>query len=179
MKYADIKEYDIANGPGVRVSLFVSGCFHHCPGCFNKEAWDFSYGEDYTQEVEDKIIKLLERPYIHGISFLGGDPLVPDTQRHLVKLILRIRKELPEKSIWCWTGYMFEKEIMDQMYDKLPHTKTILENIDVLIDGRWNQKLYDPGLRFRGSSNQRVIDMKKTLANPDKKVVLWEMEYGR
>lgn len=178
MKYADIKECDIANGPGIRVSLFVSGCFHHCPGCFNSEAWDFRYGNDYTKEVEDKVVELLKRPYISGLSLLGGDPLVPDTQRHLAKLVKRVREELPNKSIWCYTGYMFEKEIMAYMYNKLPQTNELLNNIDVLIDGRWDQRKYDPGLIYRGSSNQRIIDIPKTIEN-DMKVVLWDMEYGR
>lgn len=177
-KYADIKECDIANGPGVRTSLFVSGCYLHCPGCFNSAIWDFNAGDVYTNEVEDKVIDLVNRPYITGLSILGGEPLIPERQEMILGLVKRVRKECPGKTIWCYSGFRFEEEIMGQMYDNLEYTKQILETIDVLVDGRWMQELYDPMLRYRGSSNQRLIDMKKTVAN-NMKVVLWDKGYGK
>lgn len=176
MRYANIKEYDVANGPGVRVSLFVSGCRHHCKGCFNEEAWDFNYGNEYTKDTEDHIIELLKRDYISGITFLGGEPLEPENQEMISKLAKRVRKELPEKSIWCFTGYRFDNDVMKKMYKFLPYTKDIIENVDVIVDGKFMEDKYNPSLRFRGSENQRLIDVKSSLENDN--VELLKLEYG-
>lgn len=177
MNYADIKEFDVANGEGVRVSLFVSGCHHKCKGCFNYEIWDFASGSEYTKETEDKIIEALKKPYIQGLSLLGGEPLEPANQLGIAELVERVRKELPEKDIWCYSGFEFDKQIMKSMYKFVPTTRRIIENIDVLVDGKFEIDLLDLGLRFRGSSNQRIIDVKQSLKNNE--TVLWNMEYGR
>ncbi len=163
MNYATIKEHDTANGLGVRVSLFVSGCTHHCEGCFNAEAWDFSYGEPYTQEIEDKILKLLDRPYIKGLSLLGGEPMDPKNQVEIVKLVKRAKKEFPEKTIWCYTGYTFDKDLVKGGKAHTDVTDEILSNLDVLVDGKFILKLKNLKLHFRGSSNQRIIDIQKSL----------------
>lgn len=176
MNYANIKNCDVANGEGIRVSLFVSGCTHYCKGCFNYEAWDFNFGKEYTKETEDHIIKLLSSSYIKGLSLLGGEPLHPDNQKQVASLVKRVRKELPNKDIWCYTGYVFDKEILDGMYKDLSTTKDIIDNIDVLVDGKFVIDLADKRLRFRGSSNQRIIDVKKSLKNND--IELWDMNYG-
>lgn len=176
MNYANIKNCDVANGEGIRVSLFVSGCTHYCKGCFNYEAWDFNFGKEYTKETEDHIIKLLSSSYIKGLSLLGGEPLHPDNQAQVASLVKRVRKELPQKDIWCYTGYVFDKEILDGMYKDLSTTKDIIDNIDVLVDGKFVIDLADKRLRFRGSSNQRIIDVKKSLENND--IELWDMNYG-
>lgn len=176
MNYANIKKCDVANGEGIRVSLFVSGCTHYCKGCFNYEAWDFNFGKEYTKETEDHIIELLSSSYIKGLSLLGGEPLHPDNQAQVASLVKRVRKELPNKDIWCYTGYVFDKEILDGMYKELSTTKDIIDNVDVLVDGKFIIDLADKRLRFRGSSNQRIIDVKKSLENND--IQLWDMSYG-
>lgn len=176
MNYANIKKCDVANGEGIRVSLFVSGCTHYCKGCFNYEAWDFNFGKEYTKETEDHIIKLLSSSYIKGLSLLGGEPLHPDNQAQVASLVKRVRKELPNKDIWCYTGYVFDEEILDGMYKELSTTKDIIDNVDVLVDGKFIIDLADKRLRFRGSSNQRIIDVKKSLENND--IELWDMNYG-
>lgn len=176
MNYANIKKCDVANGEGIRVSLFVSGCTHYCKGCFNYEAWDFNFGKEYTKETEDHIIELLSSSYIKGLSLLGGEPLHPDNQAQVASLVKRVRKELPNKDIWCYTGYVFDEEILDGMYKELSTTKDIIDNVDVLVDGKFVIDLADKRLRFRGSSNQRIIDVKKSLENND--IQLWDMNYG-
>jgi len=163
MYYADIKKYDIANGKGIRVSLFVSGCPHHCPGCFNEEAWDYRYGKPFTKETEDEILASLGRSYIKGLSLLGGEPMWPKNQEVLLPFLKRVKEMYPEKDIWCYSGYIFDKEIMDLMVPKYSFTKELIELIDVMIDGRFDEKLAHKGLVFRGSSNQRVIDVPKSL----------------
>ena len=168
MNYASIKTCDIANGPGVRVSLFVSGCTHHCKDCFNPEAWDFSYGEPFTQAVIDHIIELLRPHYIRGITYLGGEPFDPRNQEGLLTLTRKIKAELPEKSIWAFTGYVFGKTL-----PVLPGvTDELLQALDVLVDGPFIAAQKNLSLRFRGSNNQRLIDMKKTRAAGD--AVLWD-----
>ena len=158
MNYARIYKADMINGKGVRVTLFVSGCSHHCPGCFNQKAWNEDYGKQYTQEVEDQIIEYLKVPYIDGLTFLGGEPMEPSHQEYVWKLIERVRKELPDKNIWLYSGSTLEQlRSMDT-----PYAKNILANVDVLVDGRFVQALKDPDLAFKGSSNQRIIDMRKT-----------------
>ena len=174
MYYADIKKIDVANGPGVRVSLFVSGCTHHCKGCFNQEAWDFHYGQPYTQETEDEIIQALSPSYIAGLTLLGGEPFEPQNQAALLPLLRRVRRELPEKSIWAFSGYTLDTDILTGKLGDWDITREILSYLDVLVDGEFVQEKKDISLRFRGSSNQRLIDLPKTLAADS--VVWWEGE---
>jgi anaerobic ribonucleoside-triphosphate reductase activating protein len=163
MNYAAIKPHDTADGYGVRVSLFVSGCTHHCKGCFNSEAWDFNYGTPYTQETENEIISLLNRDYIRGLSLLGGEPMEPQNQAVIVNLIKRVKQELPTKDIWCYSGYTLDKDLCDGGRAHTSVTDEILHNIDVLVDGRFVEELKDLTLKFRGSKNQRLIDVKNSL----------------
>ena len=167
MNYATIKTHDTANGPGVRVSLFVSGCTHQCKGCFNPEAWDFNYGAPFTKTEEDAIVKGLEPWFIRGLSLLGGEPFEPSNQQALLPLLRKVRKAYPEKTIWCYTGYDFEQD--------WSVTEEMLSYIDVLVDGEFKLDLKNPNLRFRGSSNQRVIDLKKSLYGDE--LVLWSEAY--
>ena len=163
MNYATFRTHDVANGPGVRVSLFVSGCTHRCKGCFNAEAWDFNYGEKYTVELEEKIIKALSPDYIKGFSLLGGEPFEPQNQAALAPLLARIKKEYPQKSVWCYTGYDFERDILTHSLGDASVTDSMVSCIDVLVDGEFVESKKDLSLRFRGSSNQRIIDVKKSL----------------
>ena len=158
MYYGEIKKCDIANGPGVRVSLFVSGCTHHCKGCFNEETWSFEFGQPFTAETEEQILKLLEPSYISGLTVLGGEPMEYMNQEALLPFLEKVKERFPEKTIWCFTGYVFEKDILEQ--------------IDYLVDGPFVEAKKDITLRFRGSSNQRIIDVKKSLETGE--VVLWE-----
>ncbi len=163
MNYAVIKNYDIANGLGVRVSLFVSGCSHHCKGCFNEIAWDFNYGNEFTKKVEDEIIEMCRPSYIRGLSLLGGEPFEASNQHALVELLKRFRKEFPSKDVWCYTGYLYEN-ILDETYRiHTDVTEEMLSLIDVLVDGKFEIEKKDISLKFKGSSNQRIIDVKKTL----------------
>ena len=171
MNYANIKKTDIANGPGVRVSLFVSGCRRHCKECFNPETWDFCYGQTYTQETEDRILELLKPDYIAGLSLLGGEPMEPENQPALLKLAERVRRELPEKTIWCYSGSQLERDLLP-MAETNDTTRRLLEMIDVLVDGEFVAAQKNLRIRFRGSENQRLIDMPKTLAAGE--VVEWE-----
>lgn len=170
MHYATIKECDIANGPGVRVSLFVSGCNHHCKGCFNEIAWNFEYGNEFTEETINKILKDLDKDYIEGLSLLGGEPLEHANQRGLLPLVKKVKERFPEKNIWCYTGFDYEKDVMGNMYKNWDETKELINNIDVIVDGKFEQELKNPSLKFRGSSNQRVIDVPKSIKE-DK--VIW------
>lgn len=172
MNYATIKKRDIANGPGVRVSLFVSGCTHHCKGCFNQEAWDFAYGAPYTRETEDEVIEALRPWYITGLTLLGGEPFEPSNQAALLPLLRRVREELPEKTIWAFTGYTLETDLLTGKLGDWSVTRALLERIDVLVDGEFVLERKDISLRFRGSSNQRLIDLPKTLERDE--VVLWD-----
>lgn len=165
MRYASIKKCDVANGTGVRVSLFVSGCHHHCNGCFNSDAWDFDYGQEFTKETEDKIIEALDKGYIQGLSLLGGEPMEYVNQKGLLPLIRRVKEKFPEKTIWCYTGYKFDDDIVGNMFDRWPETEELVSYFDVVVDGKYDDNLRDLNLRFKGSSNQRIIDVKKTLAN--------------
>ena len=168
MNYAAIKNCDIANGPGVRVSLFVSGCRHHCKDCFNPETWEFSYGEPFDEAVIDKILAMLTPAYIRGITYLGGEPFDPRNQEGLLLLSRKIRERLPKKSIWAFTGYVYggNLPIVPDVTDEL------LSALDVLVDGPFIAAQKNLSLRFRGSSNQRLIDMKKTRAAGE--VILWD-----
>lgn len=165
--YAKINKHDIANGPGVRVSVFFSGCEHYCKGCFNSEAWDFNYGKEFNDITLNEIIEAMKPSYIKGITILGGEPMHPKNVYMLLALINCVKHNYPDKTIWVYTGYTFEEisEITLKVYT------LILDRIDVLIDGRFDENLKDITLRFRGSSNQRLIDMKSTLEKG--KVVLW------
>lgn len=168
MNYAAIKTCDIANGPGVRVSLFVSGCRHHCKDCFNPETWDFACGEPFDEAVMDKLLALLAPGYIRGITYLGGEPFEPENQPGLLELSRRIKAAYPEKSIWSFTGYVYGQNL-----PQLPGvTDALLAGLDVLVDGPFIAARKNLGLRFRGSSNQRLIDIPKTLQTGA--VVLWD-----
>ena len=162
MNYGAIKENDIANGIGIRVSLFVSGCTHHCKNCFNPETWDFDYGTPYTAETEEYIINLLSSGYINGLSLLGGEPFEPQNQKELVRLLKRVKKTYPQKDVWCYTGYVLDKDIINGRAH-CDVTDEMLSYIDVLVDGPFIDDLKKITLKFRGSENQRVIDVKKTL----------------
>lgn len=162
MHYGNIKDCDIANGLGVRVSRFVSGCTHHCKGCFQPQTWNFKYGDVYTQETEDQIVKMLEPSYINGLSLLGGEPMEPDNQRELVKLCRRVKKLYPEKNIWCYTGYTYETDLLAPSRARCEVTDELLSYIDVLVDGEFVEAKKNIVIAFRGSTNQRLIDMNKT-----------------
>lgn len=157
MNYGTIKKCDIANGLGVRVSLFVSGCRHHCKGCFNPETWDFNYGKPYTEEVEMEILNLLDSKYITGFSLLGGEPFEPENQVVLVSLLKKIKEKFPEKDIWCYTGYLYDVDLIEGGKAFTDVTKEMLSYIDTLVDGEFVEELKDITLKFRGSSNQRII----------------------
>ena len=164
MNYANIKNLDIANGEGIRISLFVSGCTHHCKNCFNPETWDFDYGKPFTAETEDYILKLLEPNFIKGITLLGGEPMEPRNQGALLELLKKIRAKFGEnKSIWSFTGFILEKDLFEGGRAYCEHTKELLSLIDVLVDGPFIESLKDLNLKFRGSSNQRIINLKETL----------------
>lgn len=172
MHYADIKRVDVANGPGVRVSLFVSGCNHHCQGCFNKEAWDFNYGKEFTEETVNEILEYLKPDYIEGITLLGGEPFEYENQKELLKLVRRIKKEYPNKSIWSFTGFKFDEDIINNMCHKYSETAELVSYIDVIVDGKFELENKKLGLKFKGSTNQRTIDVQESLKN--KKVTLFE-----
>ena len=161
MNYADIKKVDVANGPGVRVSLFVSGCTHRCEGCFNPETWDFSFGAPFGREQEEEILALLDRSYIRGLSLLGGEPFEPQNQPAVLNLVKRVRERLPQKDVWCYTGCLFEDLAAGKAGVR---GRQLLEKLDVLVDGPFVLERKDLGLRFRGSSNQRIIDVPASLS---------------
>lgn len=161
MNFADIKDADVTNGPGVRVSLFVSGCPHHCPGCFNPETWDYNYGTPFTKDEAKQIMTMMDRPYIQGLSLLGGEPLAPRNQRIVLRILTEVKQQLSEKDVWCYTGYQFEDLISGKVGEYAP---LILPYLDVLVDGRFEEDKKDIRLRFRGSRNQRVIDVRKSIA---------------
>mgnify|MGYP004536813031 FL=1 len=173
MNYANIKNCDIANGPGVRVSLFVSGCTHHCPGCFNQVAWDFAYGQPFTEQTIQTILDMLRPDYIRGLTLLGGEPFEPQNQGAVVALLRRIKAEMPEKTIWAFTGYLLEKDLLS---GRLGDTREYLSYLDVLVDGPFMEAKKNLNLQFRGSENQRIIDMRATLR--EGKTILWEDEKG-
>lgn len=172
MNYATIKYYDIANGSGVRSSLFVSGCTHACKGCFNPEAWDFKYGKEFNKEVAKEILKSLEPDYIAGLSLLGGEPFEPENQKGLIDFIREYKKRFPNKNLWCYTGFTYEKDLLQGGIAHIECTDELLSYIDVLVDGKFIEELHDVSLRFRGSKNQRLINLKKT--REGKEIVLWE-----
>lgn len=164
MNYGQIYYTDIANGPGCRTSLFVSGCTHHCKGCFNEETWDFSFGHEYTKEVENQVLESVKPSYISGLTVLGGEPMEPENQRALISLYRRVREKVPHATIWIYSGYTWE-ELTDKE-NRRCHcevTDEILSLTDVLVDGEFVEDLKDISLHFRGSSNQRLIDVPASL----------------
>ncbi|MBE6986684.1 MAG: anaerobic ribonucleoside-triphosphate reductase activating protein [Ruminococcaceae bacterium] len=172
MKYATIKNCDIANGPGVRVSLFVSGCTHRCKGCFNEVAWDFDYGEEFTQQTIDDILSMLRPDHIRGLTLLGGEPFEPQNQGPVVELLRQVRKKYPDKSIWAFSGYVFDKDILSGRLGPWEVTKEFLSYLDVLVDGPFVEAKKNLSLRFRGSENQRLIDVPASLQSGE--VILWQ-----
>lgn len=172
MNYCGIKKCDIANGLGVRVSLFVSGCTHHCKGCFQPETWDFSYGSEFTGEVRSEILSALAPGYIHGLTLLGGEPFEPENQRELVGFLKEVKQKYPEKNIWCYTGYLLDEELLKPSRARCEVTDEMLSMIDVLVDGEFQIDKKNISLQFCGSENQRIIDLKKSLAQNE--IVLWK-----
>jgi anaerobic ribonucleoside-triphosphate reductase activating protein len=163
MNYADIKKIDVANGEGVRVSVFVSGCNHHCKGCFNQCAWDFNYGKKFTEKEEQQIIDYMNHDYISGLSLLGGEPLEPKNQEGLLPLVKKVKEKFPNKDIWCYTGFDFEKDVVEKMAKNNETTRELLKYIDIIVDGKFEEDKKDLKLQFRGSSNQKIVDVKKSL----------------
>ena len=173
MNYCNIKKCDIANGVGVRTVLFVSGCTNHCEECFQPETWDFEYGKPFDEETEKDLIESVQPAYINGITLLGGEPFEPANQRELVKFLRKFRHECPTKTVWCFTGFVYDKELLvDGSYPRCEVTDEMLSMIDVLVDGRYVKALRNISLRFRGSENQRIIDLNKTREAGE--IVLWE-----
>ena len=173
MKYANIKYYDISNGLGVRTSLFVSGCTHRCKGCFNEMTWDFNYGNDFTQETIEEILKSVEPGYIKGLTLLGGEPMELPNQRGLLALLRQFKQRFPKKDIWCYTGYTYETDLIEDSRARCEVTDEMLSMIDVLVDGEFHEAEKNISLRFRGSENQRLIDLPKT--EQQKKIILLEI----
>lgn len=171
MHFASIKNFDIANGVGVRVSLFVSGCNHHCKECFNQEAWDFNYGNEFTDEEANKIIEMLKPDYIKGLSLLGGEPMEIVNQKGILPLVKKVKELYPNKNIWCYSGFTFEQ--IEKMMEEFDTTRELVKYIDVLVDGKFMIEKKDISLKFRGSSNQRIIDLAKSLEK--KEVVLLDI----
>lgn len=174
MNYADIKQYDVANGPGVRVSVFVSGCTHCCKGCFNKEAWDFDYGMPFTEETIETVLKYMEPSYVKGLTVLGGEPMEPQNQTAVLAMLKRVKEVYPEKSVWMFSGYDYETDILGRMWKEVPETKEILSYLEVLVDGKFVEELKNLSLRFKGSSNQRTILVQESLDAGQ--VVLYDLE---
>ena len=171
MNYAEIKNYDIANGPGVRVTLFVSGCTHRCEGCFNEVTWDFDYGEPFDESVQERILTDLAPDYIAGLTLLGGEPLEYVNMQALLPLVQKVKKEYPEKDIWCYTGYCFEEDILGKFCGQWDGMREFLNCIDVLVDGEFILEQKDISLQFRGSANQRIIMVQESLRSG--RTVLW------
>ena len=174
MNYATIKKFDIANGPGVRVSLFVSGCRHHCKNCFNREAWDFNYGSPMTDEIEEEILDACDAEHIAGLSLLGGEPFEKENRSGLISLTKKFRRRFPEKTVWCYTGFLLDEELLKSNETDV---RELLEQIDVLVDGRFVEELKSAARLFRGSSNQRIINVAETLSKGE--IVLLEGKWER
>lgn len=177
MNYGEIKNYDIANGLGVRVTLFVSGCTHHCKGCFNPMTWDFGYGKPFTEDTENQIIEMLAPDYIDGLTLLGGEPMEADNQRALLPLLKKFKERYPKKNIWCYTGYTLETDLLSESRAKCEVTDEILSLIDVLVDGEFIEEQKNISLAFRGSENQRIIDLPRTLK--EEKTILKGLGYEK
>ena len=171
MHYGEIKRLDVANGIGIRVTLFVSGCTNHCENCFQPQTWDFNYGREFTHETEAELLDALRPAHVRGLTLLGGEPFEPKNQRVLVEVLKKVREQYPGKDVWVFTGFRLEDELLQQSYARCEVTDEMLSMIDVLVDGRYVDALRDLALQFRGSSNQRIIDMNKTRA--EGKTILW------
>ena len=172
LNYADVKYPDTANGPGVRVSLFLSGCRHHCKDCFNPETWDFCYGKEFDEEVKTQIFSILEKSYVHGLTILGGEPMEPENQKPLFDFLHCVKKQFPDKTIWIYSGFTYE-ELLGEKESRgfTEYSRKILSLSDVLVDGLFESSLKDVRLKFRGSSNQRIINLQKSLKTNN--VNLW------
>lgn len=177
MNFAAVKKNDIANGVGIRVSIFVSGCRHKCKNCFNSEAWDFNYGSEFSDDIANEICNALSPSYIRGLSVLGGEPFEPENQDGVLKLLTRVNALYPEKDIWCYTGFTFENDLLYGKVGNPETVKKILSELDVLVDGKYIESLKDASLLFRGSSNQRIIDVQKSLS--ENKTVLLAGKWNR
>ncbi len=176
MNYAKIKKLDVANGRGIRVSLFVSGCTHHCKGCFNPETWNFEYGEPFTPAVEEEVLAALAPDYVAGLSLLGGEPFEPANQAALLPLLRQVKARYPQKSIWAYSGYLFDADMLTGKLGPYEVTRELLSYIDILVDGEFVIEKKNPQLRFRGSENQRVIRVQESLASDN--IVLWDDQEG-
>lgn len=172
MNYAAIKKCDVANGPGVRVSLYVSGCTHHCKNCFNQETWDFKYGKPFDQAALQQILEYLEPEYIRGFSLLGGEPFEPVNQEVLVGVLRHIRERYPHKTIWCYSGYLFDKDMLAGKLGDPAITREMLSYLDILVDGEFVEAKKNLNLRFKGSENQRIINVPESLKRNE--IVLWD-----
>ena len=172
MYYGEIKNCDIANGQGVRVTLFVSGCTNCCKGCFQPQTWDFEYGKPFTAETEEHLLKLLSPDFINGLTLLGGEPMEPENQRALLPFVKKVRETMPDKTVWCYSGFTYEELLQDGSHPRCETTDELLSLIDVLVDGKFVEELKDISLRFRGSSNQRIIDLNMTRETGG--IVLWD-----
>ena len=172
MHYGQIKPCDIADGPGVRVTLFVSGCTNRCPGCFQPQTWDFAYGQPYTEETEAELMRLLSPVYIAGLTLLGGEPMEPENQRALLPLLRRVKERYPEKTVWCYTGFTWEGLHREGAHCRCEVTEELLSLVDVLVDGPFLQEKRNLMLKFRGSENQRLLDLRKTRQSGQ--LTLWE-----
>ncbi len=175
MNYAEIKKRDIANGPGVRVSLFVSGCLHRCEDCFNEIAWDFSYGKEFTEDVQEEIFSYIDFPRVRGLSLLGGEPFEVKNQRGLLPFVRKFKERFPDKDVWCYSGFTYE-ELIGKAESRAfcDVTEELLSYIDVLVDGKFEKEKRNIMLRFRGSENQRLIDLNRTRESGE--IVLWDEE---
>ncbi len=172
MHYGEIKNCDIANGIGVRVTLFVSGCTNRCKGCFQPQTWDFSYGREFTRETEEEILRMLKPAYIKGLTLLGGEPFEPENQRALLPFVKRMKEMYPAKTLWAFSGFTYDEMKQSGSHPRCEVTDELLDFVDVLVDGRFVEELKDISLRFRGSSNQRIIDLNRTRREGN--IVLWE-----
>lgn len=177
MNYGEIKRNDIANGLGVRVSLFVSGCTHHCYHCFNQVTWDFHYGKPFDEEAQKKVLDYLSPSHVAGLTLIGGEPMEPANQRALLPFVKKVKQVYPQKNIWCYTGYLFDQELLQESRARCEVTDELLSMIDVIVDGKFVDELKDITLRFRGSSNQRIIEVQESLKQGT--VVLSELNKPR
>jgi anaerobic ribonucleoside-triphosphate reductase activating protein len=172
MNYSQIRKFDVTNGPGVRTTLFVSGCTHRCKNCFNQEAWDFNYSQPFTEDTINTILDYCKHEYVEGLTILGGEPFEPANQKGILPLVKKFKDLYPDKTLWVFTGYDFEEDLLDRMYNNYPETKQLLARIDTIVDGKFIEELTNRNLRFKGSSNQRTIMVQETMKT--NQLVLWD-----